>query len=190
MAGAAVPGGAGVAAALQVTLSVLIGAGAMLYLSRRRGHRPAMRRPVAVSLLLSAVAGAALGAAETRLGLGGALGGSALGAGAPVVLALAALVLFAEETLLRGIIQRGMAEELSRRGLSAAGARWGGAAASVGLAAMVSLTWAGAAPLAILISHAAGATTFALTGRTSASWLARAFGLGAAITLTATWPST
>jgi hypothetical protein len=157
-------------------LELVLGAAAGLRLARQPSGRT--RGP-----LFSAAVGVALGS-----GLG--VGARALGAvpppgGSAAALVLGAAVIAAEELLFRGVVQGTAAGELERLGVGARGAAAGAGFISVALAAVTAII-AGAAlgPASLvgpwLVGQLAAAGARAVTGRTSAAWLARSIGMAIA----------
>jgi hypothetical protein len=150
-----------------LVVPVIVAGLAALYLWRR----PAPRAPAGLG-----------SAAAIAVALGGAAGGlaRALGpAGAavleePLGLAHAGALLLAEELVYRGLVQRAVEEAVAGRG-SAAPARARIVAAAVSLPfALVAATGPSAPRLGVLLAlHGAAAVTRAITGRNSASILAR-----------------
>jgi hypothetical protein len=151
-------GAEGVAIA-QAALLVLVGIAAAIYLARR--PRPVPRRGAVASLLVAAgtgalAAGAVLAAGQARAAL-------------PLVaVAAAAVGALAEEAVLRGIVQRAL--PMPRLGAAAISCAAGIVAAQMSSS---SLAMGGPAIVAVVGAHAAAALVYALTGRASASWLAR-----------------
>ncbi len=163
-----------VAAVLQVALALILGAGAAIYIARRPRSAPVVSAPRAML---------------TALALGAVLGGIAreLRPSPTVALtfpavALAALILTAEELLLRGALQRGVETELGR---AQSPVRARAIAAAVSLALSVVMLVLGGrgvgATFAVVATHAAAVGAYALTGRTTAAWLARFAATGIAL---------
>jgi membrane protease YdiL (CAAX protease family) len=96
--------------------------------------------------------------------------------------ALAALILTAEELLLRGALQPGVETELGRA-QSPARARAIAAAVSLALSVVMLVLGgrAAGATFAVIATHAAAVGARALTGRTTAAWLARFAATGIAL---------
>jgi hypothetical protein len=160
-------------------LPVAVGVLAAVYLARR----PSTEEPLGIARGL-----------VVALGLGVAAGAVARALGAPeagVVASFgtrlsgwAALVLIAigQELVLRGIIQRGVAEALARlRGVTPPQARALAALVSLLLGLVAAGAGGSRALVFLLVSHGAAALTRAVTGRNSASILTRALALAAAV---------
>jgi membrane protease YdiL (CAAX protease family) len=177
-AGSALGGGRAFTAPAWIGLVVLLGIAAGVVLVRRPRAVPrwGLGRSLAFALPLGAGAGYALAGAGAMPSLGNlTLPGAATGA----------LALLAEELVFRGVLQRGLAEELAARGLRRSRAGVGAAVASVGLAAVAMGTSGIGGPGmaltgALVGSHVAAAAVWGFTGRTSAAWLARLASVSAA----------
>jgi hypothetical protein len=156
--------------AASLGVSIVVGLPAGLYLWRR----PASRIPsrLGPALAVGAVAGAAGGAALLALGLPLATPPAVFAE--PRVWLAAVLGLVADELLFRGLVQRGLEEAFeSRLALPPARARSGAALTCVFLAVMAAGPAGGLATVSFLAVHGAAAVTRAITGRNSASILAR-----------------
>ena len=153
-----------IALALQLALLALVAVWAAIYLARR--PKAIARAGLTRSLLLAA-------------GLGALAGGVVLAtrgahAGLPALaVAVAALAVLAEETVLRGVLQRSLST--SRIGAAAISTAVGVITALVAL----SPSWSGQGPsavgpiVAVATGHAAAAVAYAFTGRIAAAWLTR-----------------
>jgi membrane protease YdiL (CAAX protease family) len=145
----------------QAVLLLLVGIAAAIYLARR--PRAVPRLGVVASLLVAAGAGAlATGAVVAA--------GGAVATEPALNIAVLAVVALAEEAVFRGVLQRAL--PLPRLGAAAISL-----AAGVVCAQLSSSALGGGRPgpvIAIVIGgHAAASLAYALTGRVTASWIAR-----------------
>jgi hypothetical protein len=181
-----------VAYVMRFVLLAIIGVLVAIYLARRK--RSLGRVPALASVAIGLGAGALAGVANGWLGGPAALPKGLLG---PGVLAILALQLAAEELIYRGVIQRGIENEVAYRPGRFWVGRIGAATVSTalgGIVAVVSLQGHrqgadGAVVLsmlaAVVVSHGAAALTRASTGVTAAAYLARLVSVAVA---TFTWP--
>ena len=153
---------------LRIVLLALIVAGAAVYLARRPASPAVARRGLPLSLLLGAGVGAVAG------GLATAIAGAAAG------FSWQAIALTADEIVLRGIVQRGLAQKSSLK------SRLGAALATfvAGVVTAQISGWSGArapAGIALVVAGQAAATgVYALTGRVAAAWVSRIVTVGLA----------
>jgi hypothetical protein len=161
-----------------LSVGALVGLAALAYLARRPRAVPRLR--LVAALALAVAAGVAAGSAVRSMS---ALDRLPIGANAGAAVVVAAL-LFLDELIFRGVIQRAAEELLVPR----AGLARGALLAALGAVALAALAAgaagaAGSSPLVILlvVSHVAAAAARAISGRLSAAWLARAVTVAVAV---------
>jgi len=157
---------------------------AVIYLARRPRARAVMRP------LGSLLVGAAAGGCAAGIWLAAIGPHRPLAAGQPVPVAAVAAFIFmllagAKEVVLRGVLQRGLQENISAHGAGA----WQARATAAALACLVGIVTEQLAPLspesqapfaAVVAVQVIAAGVYACTGRVSAAWLARAVVVGVA----------
>jgi membrane protease YdiL (CAAX protease family) len=164
-------GGPIAALGAQLGLALLVGLPAAAYLARRRATRPLM--PYGWATAVALAVGALAATVARAQGFPPALFVAALRS-QPQGALLAIPILIAEELLFRGIVQRGLEEALAARTtLPVVRARTLAAFASVLLSVVASASAGAPGPGILLALHGAAAVTRAITGRNSASILAR-----------------
>jgi hypothetical protein len=172
------------AAVAQLSVGALVGLSALGYLARR--PRAVARLRLLAALAVAVAAGVAAGFMARALSgleaspLAASTSASA-SASAGVAVVVVAALLFLDELIFRGVIQRA-AEDLLVPRLGLARGALLAALAAVALA-MVAAGATGGRALVILLaaSHAAAASSRAVSGRLSAAWLARALTVAVAV---------
>ena len=160
----------------RIGLLALIVAAAAVYLARRPARAGTVaRRGLPLSLLLGAGVGAAAG--ELVAAVAGTVAG----------FSWHAVALTADEIVLRGVVQRGLAEHKSDSSSSSSAKSRFRAALLAFVAGIVTAQiagWSGVrapAGIALIVAgHAAAAGVYALTGRVAAAWLSRVVTVGIA----------
>jgi hypothetical protein len=156
--------------ASHAAVMAVVGVAALLYLART--PRGPARSGLAASAGVALAAGLATSVLLRALGL--VTSGLAVLFSRPRLAAGLSALLLGEELVFRGVVQRGLEPVVGR---------WLGAAASAALSlvAFGAMGYLGIPFAVLLVSHAVAALVQAITGRTTAAWLARVVGIVVAV---------